>query len=87
MLKFVIEPNKIYPVVDNSGFFFICVIERWYSDYKVEIAPYPDSDDFSVSDLKFESAIYTKSGLSRLFGPFVFDDSPEVDEEEEDEEA
>ena len=61
MLKFVIEPNKIYPVVDNSGFFFIRVIERWYSDYKVE--------------------------LSRLFGLFVFDYSPEVDEEEEDEEA
>lgn len=87
MLKFVIEPNKIYPVVDNSGFFFIRVIERWYSDYKVEIAPYPDSDDFSDSYLKFESAIYTKFELSRLFGSFVFDDSPEVDEEEEDEEA
>lgn len=61
MLKFVIEPNKIYPVVDNSRFFFIRVIERLYSDYKVE--------------------------LSRLFDLFVFDYSPEVDEEEEDEEA
>lgn len=32
-----------------------------------------------IYDFKFE--------LSRLFGPFVFNDSPVVDEEEEDEEA
>lgn len=86
MSKFVIEPNKIYPVVDNSGIFFIRVIERWYSDYKVEIAPYPDSDDFSDSDLKFEPANYSKFELKRLFGPFEFED-PESDEEEEYEEA
>lgn len=83
MSKLVIEPNKIYLVVDNSGFFFIRVIERWYSDYKVEIAPYPD---FSDSDLKFEPAIYSKFELKRFFGPFEFED-PESDEEEEDEEA
>lgn len=87
MSKFVIEPNKIYDVSDGSSLFFIRVIERWYSDYKVEIASYPDLDDFSDCDLKFEPAIYNKFELSRLFGPFVFDDSPEVDEVEEDEEA
>lgn len=84
MSKFVIDPNKIYPVVDNSGFFFIRVIERWY---KVEIAPYPDSDDFSDSDLKFESAIYTKFELKRLFGSFVFDDLASDGEDYDDEEA
>lgn len=86
MSKFVIEPNKIYEVCDGSYFFFIRVIERWYSDYKVEIASYPDSDDFSESDLKFEPAIYNKFELKRLFGSFVYDD-PESDEEDEDEEA
>lgn len=86
MSKFVIEPNKIYVVADSSYVFFIRVLERWYSDYKVEIAPYPDLDDFSDSDLKFAPAIYTKFELKRLFGSFVFDD-PELDEEEEDEEA
>lgn len=87
MSKFVIEPNKIYDVNDGSYNFFIRVIERWYSDYKVEIACYPDLDDFSDFDLKFSVSIYNKFELSRLFGPFVFDDSPEADEEEEDEEA
>lgn len=87
MSKFVIEPNKIYDVNDGSYSFFIRVVERWYSDYKVEIACYPDFDDFSDFDLKFSVSIYNKFELSRLFGPFVFDDSPEVDEEEEDEEA
>ena len=87
MSKFVIEPNKIYDVNDGSYCFFIRVIERWYSDYKVEIACYPDFDDFSDSDLKFGVSIYNKFELSRLFGPFVFDVSPEADEEEEDEEA
>lgn len=47
MSKSVIEPNKIYLAYDGSSVFFIRVIERWYSDYKVEIAPYPDSVDFS----------------------------------------
>lgn len=87
MSKFVIEPNKIYDVNDGSYNFFIRVLDRWYSDYKVEIAFYPDLDDFSDSDLKFEPAIYSKFELSRLFGPFVFDDSMEAEEEEEDEEA
>lgn len=86
MSKFLIEPNKIYPVVDNSGFFFIRVIERWYSGYKVEIATYPDLDDFSDSDLEFAITVYSKSELKHLFGSFVFDDS-ESYEEEEDEEA
>ena len=86
MTKFVIEPNKIYDVNDGSYVFFIRVLERWYSDFKVEIAPYPDSDDFSDSDLKFEPAIYTKFELMHLFGSFVFED-PESDEEEDDEEA
>lgn len=86
MSKFVIEPNKIYPVVDNSGFFFIRVTKRWYSGYKVEIAPYPDLDDFSDSDLEFAITVYSKSELKHLFGSFVFDD-PESDEEEEDEKA
>lgn len=39
MSKFVIEPNKIYGV-----------IERCYSVYKVEIACYPDFDDFLEAD-------------------------------------
>jgi hypothetical protein len=86
MSKFVIEPNKIYDVNDGSNVFFIRVVERWYSDYKVEIASYPDLDDFNDSDLRFEPAIYTKFELNHLFGSFVFDD-PESDEEEEDEEA
>ena len=84
--KFTIEPNKIYPVDDCWNIFFIRVIKRWYSDYKVEIAPYPDSDFFSDSDLKFEPFIYSKFELKRLFGPFEFED-PESDEEEEYEEA
>lgn len=87
MSKFVIEPNKIYPVVDNSGFFFIRVIKRWYSDYKVEIAPCPDSDDFSDSDLKFEPAFYTRFELKRLFGSFDFNDSESDEEDNDDEEA
>lgn len=86
MSKFVVDPNKIYDVNDGSYSFFIRVVERWYSDYKVEISFYPDLDDFSDSDLKFEPAIYSKFELKRLFGPFEFED-PESDEEEEDEEA
>lgn len=86
MSKFVIDPNKIYDVNDGSNLFFIRVIERWYSGYKVEIAPYPDLDDFSDSDLEFAITVYSKSELKHLFGSFVFDD-PESDEEEEDEEA
>lgn len=84
--KFTIKPNKIYPVVDCWNIFFIRVIKRCYSDYKVEIAPYSDFDCFSDSDLKFEPAIYSKFDLKRLFGPFEFE-CPESDEEEEDEEA
>ena len=77
MSKSVIEPNKIYLAYDGSSVFFIRVIERWYSDFKVEIAPYPDSGDFSFSDLNFEPAIYTR---------LVFD--PESEEEDiDDEEA
>lgn len=86
MSKFVIEPNKIYDVNDGSCSFFIRVLKRWYSDYKVEVAPYPDFDDFYDFDLDFEPAIYSKFELKRLFGPFEFED-PESDEEEEDEEA
>lgn len=82
---FIIEPDKIYDVSDGSSCFFIRLIKRWYSDYKVEIASYPDSDDFSVSDLKFEPAIYTCFELKRFFGPFIFDD-PEFDEEDNDDE-
>lgn len=87
MSKFLIEPNKIYPVIDNSGFFFIRVIERWYSDYKVEIAPCPDFDVFSDSDLKFVPAIYTKFELKHLFGSFVFDCFSSDVEDNDDEEA
>lgn len=87
MSKFLIEPNKIYPVVDNSGFFFIRVIERWYSGYKVEIAPYPDLDDFSDSDLEFAITVYSKSELKHLFGSFQFDDSESDEEDNDDEEA
>lgn len=36
MSKFVIEPNKIYDLNLCSVWFFIRVIERCYSDYKVE---------------------------------------------------
>lgn len=86
MSIFVIEPCKFYVVSDGSSAFFISVIKRWYSDYIVEIASYPDLDDFSYSDLKFEPFIYTKFELNHLFGSFVFDD-PESDEEEEYEEA
>lgn len=86
MSKFVIEPNKIYLVIDNSGLFFIRVVQRWYSDYKVELAPPRYSDDFSVSDLKFFPAIYSKFELKHLFGSFVFKDL-ESEEDEEDEEA
>lgn len=87
MSKFVIEPNKIYPVVDNSGFFFIRVIERWYSGYKVEIAPCPDLDDFSDSDLEFAITVYSKSELKHLFGSFHLDDSESDEEDNDDEEA
>lgn len=85
MAKFVIEPNKIYDVDDGSNVFFIRVLDRWYSDYKVEIAQYPDLVDFSDSDLNFVSAIYNKYELMRCFGPFVFE-SPEAEEEEEENE-
>lgn len=86
MSKFVIEPNKIYFAYDGSSVFFIRVIERWFSDYRVEIAPYPDSGDFSDSDLNFEPGIYTRFELMHLFGSFDFD--PESDEEDiDDEEA
>lgn len=87
MSKFVIEPNKIYDVKFCSYRFFMRVIERWYSDYKVEIACYPDFDDFSYFDLNFRVFIYNEFDLSCLFGPFVFDDSLKADEEEEYEEA
>lgn len=50
MSKVVIEPNKIYDVNFCSDRFFIRVIERWYSDYKVEIACYPDFDDSLEAD-------------------------------------
>lgn len=86
MSKFVIEPGKIYSVESGNECFFIRVLDRWYSDYKVEIAQYPDLEDFSDSDLNFELAIYNKYELMRCFGPFVFDAS-ESEEEEEDEEA
>ena len=85
MSKYVIEPNKIYLVYDGSSVFFIRVIERWFSDYKVEIAPYSDSGDFSVSDLNFEPAIYTRFELMHLFGSFDFDsesDEEDIDDEE-----
>lgn len=87
MPKFTIEPNKIYDVDNGSNVFLIRVIGRWYSDYKVEIAPYPDLDYFNDSDLRFELTIYNKTELMALFGPFVFNDSPEVEEGEEHEEA
>lgn len=50
MSKFVIEPNKIYDVNFCSYRFFIRVIERLYSDYKVEIGCYPDFDDSLEAD-------------------------------------
>lgn len=50
MSKFVIEPNKIYDVNFCSYRFFIRVTERLYSDYKVEIACYPDFDDSLKAD-------------------------------------
>lgn len=84
MSKFVIEPNKIYLAYDGSSLFFIRVIELLYSHYNVEIAPYLDSCDFSVSDLNFEPAIYSRSELKHLFGSFVFD--PELDQEDIDHE-
>lgn len=84
--KFIIEPNKIYDVCDGSNIFFIRVLKRWYSDYKVEIAPFPSFDD-CYSDLKFEPAIYTKFELKRLFGSFEFDDSESDEEDIDDEEA
>lgn len=87
MSKFVIKPNKIYEVNFCSIRFFIRVIGRCYPDYNVEIAPYPDFDDFSYFDLNYRGFIYNNFDLSCLFGPFVFDDSLEADEEEEYEEA
>lgn len=81
MSKFVIEPNKIYDVIFWSYRFFIRVIERLHSDYKVEIACYPDFDDFSYSDLNFRVVIFNEFDLSCLFGPFVFDYSLEAVEE------
>ena len=78
MSKFVIEPNKIYLAFDGSSVFFIRVIERWYSDYKVEIALYPDFCDFSDSDLNFEPAIYTRSELKHLSES----DEGDIDDEE-----
>lgn len=77
MSRSVIKPNKIYLIFDGSSLFFIRVIERWHSDYKVEISPY--------FDLNFEPAIYTQSDLKNLFGSFVFDS--ESDEDNDDEEA
>ena len=50
MSKFVIEPYKIYDVNFCSVRFFIRVIERCYSDYKVVIACYPDFDDSLEAD-------------------------------------
>lgn len=50
MSKFVIEPNKIYDVNFCSYRFFIRVIECCDSDYKVQIARYPDFDDSLESD-------------------------------------
>lgn len=82
MSKFVIEPNEIYDVNFCSVRFFIRVIERCYSDYKVEIASYPDFDDFSFLDLNFRVFNYNEFDLSCLFGPFVFDDSLEAVEVE-----
>ena len=87
MSKFVIEPKKIYDVVFWSYRFLIRVIERSYSDYKVEIAPYPDFDDFSYFDLNFRAIIFKKYDLLCLFGPFVFDDSLKAVKEVEHEEA
>ena len=57
MSKFLIEPNRIYFCFDGSSLFLIRVIERCHSDYKVEIAPFPDSGYFSESDLNFEEDI------------------------------
>lgn len=87
MSKFVIESNKVYDVNFCSFRFFIRVIERCNSDYKVEIAYYPDFDDFSYFDLNFRVFIFNEFDLSCLFGPFVFDVSLEADEEVEYEEA
>lgn len=46
-----------------------------------------DFDDFSYFDLNFRVFSYNEFDLSCLFGPFVFDDSLESDEEEEYEKA
>lgn len=87
MSKVVIEPNKIYDVNFCYYRFFIRVIERCNSDYKVEIARYSDFADFSYTDLNFRAFIYNEFVLSCFFGSFVFDDSLEADEEEEYEET
>lgn len=87
MKKFEIQPNKIYDVSDGSNVFFIRVIERWHSQYKVEIASYPDLDEFSDSDLKFEPAYYTYYEIKHLFGYFIFADYYDVEEDNDYEEA
>lgn len=87
MSNFVIEPNKIYLVSSCSFRFFIRVIERCNSDYTVDLACYPDFDDFSYFDLKFRTFIYNEFDLWCIFGSFVFDDSLEAHEVEEYEEA
>lgn len=86
MKKSVIEPNKIYLANDGSSLFFLRVIERCYSDYKVEVAPCPYSGDFSVFDLNFEPAHYLGLELKDFLDSFDFD--PESDEKDiDDEEA
>ena len=54
---------------------------------KFVIEPNKIYDVNFCSDLNFRVFIYNEFDLSCLFGPFVFDDSLEADQEEEYEEA
>lgn len=82
MSKFVIEPNKAYDLNFCSYRFFIRVLDRVGDFYRVEIATYPEFADFSYFELNYRLFIFNEFYLSCLFGPFVFGDSLEADEEE-----